>query len=273
MLNLGQKVVEIKTCAALDFGRQLLRCRNIHPGSNLLDQRQDIPHAEDASCVPLGIKNLQTIKLLTGTGKLDGRTRDLAHGQSRTTTRIAIEFGQDDAGQWQGFFESFGGIDRVLALHGIDHKEGFDRIQRRMQVLDFTHQGFVNRQAACSVHQQHIKEVLLGVVQRRKADINRLLVRCAGEPLGTSLGCHRFELLDGGRAINVTRDRQHFLFPLLNQVFGQLGGGRCFTRALQSSHQNDCWRLRSQVDIANSLPHGGCQFFVDDAHQHLAGLQ
>jgi len=37
--------------------------------------------------------------------------------------------------------------------------------QRGVQVLDFAHQRFVDGQAACRVHQQHIEKVFARVVQ------------------------------------------------------------------------------------------------------------
>ena len=142
-----------------------------------------------------------------------------------------------------------------------------------MQLLDFQHQRFVNGQATRGIHQQDVKEVLLGVIQCRTANIDWLLVRAAGKPFGTGLRSHRLELLDRGRAVNVCRDGKHFFLALFDQVLGQLAGGGGFTGTLQASHQNDGRRLGCQVDIAHALAHGGGQLFVNDADQYLAGLQ
>ena len=144
LLNLGQKIIEVKTGAAFDFGGQLLRRLDIHAGGDLLDQSDDIAHAQNAPGVALGVKHLQTVNFLAGAGKFDRRARNLAYRQGRTATRVAIDFGQDDAGQRQRFFEGLGGIDRVLALHGVDHKQGLNRLQGGVQGFDFGHQSLVN---------------------------------------------------------------------------------------------------------------------------------
>ena len=76
-------------------------------------------------------------------------------------------------------------------------------------------------------------------------------------------------MLNGGRAVNVGRNRQHFFLALGDEVLGQFGGGGGFTRTLQTRHQDHCGRLCRQIDVRDPLAHGGCQFFLHDAHQHL----
>ena len=82
-----------------------------------------------------------------------------------------------------------------------------------------------------------------------------------------------FELFNGGRAVDVAGDSEHFLLALVDQVFGQLGGGGSFTGALKTGHQNHGWWLHCQIDVADALTHSRGQFLVDDADQNLAGLQ
>ena len=115
--------------------------------------------------------------------------------------------------------------------------------------------------------------MLLGVVQRRVGNVQRFLVRGAGEPLGTGLGGHGLELLDGRRAVHVARHRQHLLLALFNQVLGQLGGGGGFTGTLQARHQDHGGRLGGQVDVGHAFAHGGGQLAVDDADQRLPRLE
>jgi uncharacterized protein YbjT (DUF2867 family) len=59
-----------------------------------------------------------------------------AHRQRRAAARVAVQLGQHDAGQRQRLLEGLGGVDRVLALHGVDDEQGLDRVQRGVQVLD-----------------------------------------------------------------------------------------------------------------------------------------
>ena len=79
LLNLRQEIVQIKTTAALDFGRQLLRSFHVHASSDLLHQSQDIAHAQDAACMTFGIKYFKAVNFFAGACKLDGRARDLTH--------------------------------------------------------------------------------------------------------------------------------------------------------------------------------------------------
>jgi hypothetical protein len=93
------------------------------------------------------------------------------------------------------------------------------------------------------------------------------------EPLGAGLRGHGLELLDGGRAVDVGRHREHLLLALLDQVLGQLGRGGGLARALQAGHQDHGRRLGGQVDVGHALAHRGGQFLVHDAHQRLARVE
>ena len=273
LAQLIQEVAQVKTAATLDLGRELLGRGHVHTGGDLLDQRNDVAHAENATGVALGVEHLEAVDFFGHTGELDRRAGDVSHRQCRTAARIAVGFGEDDAGQRQGVAERLGGVDRVLTLHGVDHKQGLHRLEHAVQLLDFAHERFVDGQATGGIDQQHVKEVAFGVIQRGARDVGRFLLWCAGKPFGTGLRGHGLELLDGGRAVDVARDGQHFFLALFNQVLGELGGGGGFTSTLQAGHQDHRWRLGRQIDIGHTLAHGGGQFAVDDRHQHLTGRE
>ena len=101
------------------------------------------------------------------------------------------------------------------------------------------------------------------------------------EPLGAGLARHRLQLLDGGRAVDVGRDREHLLLALFDQVLGQLGGGGGLAGALQAGHQDHRRRLRGEVQFGHrleravlvGLAHRGGELAVHDAHQRLARRQ
>jgi hypothetical protein len=82
------------------------------------------------------------------------------------------------------------------------------------------------------------------VVERGQRDVARLLLGRGREPLGAGLRRHGLELLDGGRAVDVGRHREHLLLALLDQVLGQLGRGGGLAGALQAGHQDHGRRLR-----------------------------
>ena len=58
LLNLSQKVIQVKTAAAFDFGCQLLGGFHVYARRDLLHQSQNIAHAQDATGMTLGIEHL-----------------------------------------------------------------------------------------------------------------------------------------------------------------------------------------------------------------------
>jgi hypothetical protein len=126
-------------------------------------------------------------------------------------------------------------------------------LERGVQVADLGHQRLVDRQAAGGVDQQHVEVVRLAWSSAASA-MSRGFCRARREPLGAGLRRHGLQLLDGGRAVDVGRHRQHLLLALLDQVLGQLGGGGGLARALQAGHQDHGGRLGGQVDVATPSP-------------------
>ena len=239
----------------------------------MLDQGHDVAHAEDAARVAFGVEHFQAVDFFGCAREFDGRAGDLPHRQRRAAARVAVHLGEHDAGERQRLAEGFGGVGGVLALHGIDHEQSFHGLEGGVQGFDFLHQRFVNGQAACGVHQQHVVVLAAGVVQGGAGDVQRLLIGRGREPVGAGLRRHGFELLDGGGAVHVARDGEYFFLALLDQVARQFGRGGGFARALQAGHEDDGGRLRGQVDVAHAFAHGGGQLAIDDAHQRLAGLE
>ena len=85
LLNLREEIVQVKVVAAFDFVGQFLGGRHIDARGDLLDQGQDIAHAQHALCVAVGVEQFQAIHFFARTRELDGHTGDLTHRQSRTT--------------------------------------------------------------------------------------------------------------------------------------------------------------------------------------------
>ena len=176
---------------------------HVDTGRDLFHQGHDVAHAQNATGMALGIKHLQAIYFFTGAGKFDGRARDLAHRQSRAAAGIAVGFGQHNARQRQGLMEGARRVDRILALHGVHHKQGLDGIEGLVDLLDFQHQGFINGQATGGVDEQHIKVMPFGVLKRCQHNVHRFLPHLAGKPFRLGLGRDRFELLNGRWSVKV----------------------------------------------------------------------
>ena len=160
-----------------------------------------------------------------------------------------------------------------MPQHGVNNEQGLNGLQLLVQHRDFLHQRVVNGQATGRVNQQHINVMTARVVECGACNIKRRAAGVRREPLGPGLLGHGFQLLDGSGAVDVSRDGQHLLLALFDQVLGQLGRGRGFARPLQAGHQNDGGRLCSQVEIGDAADfvarHGGGKFAVHHAHQSL----
>ncbi len=117
----------------------------------VLDQGQHIAHVEDAGGHAIGIKALQSVHFFAGANKFDRFSSDVAYGKRCATARVAIQLGQDDAGQRESVVKSPRCVDCILPLHGIDDKQGFDGFECCVQRADFGHHGFVDTKAPRSV--------------------------------------------------------------------------------------------------------------------------
>ncbi len=122
-----------------------------------------------------GMERLQGVGFLARTQELDRFAGDVAHRKRCATTGVAIGLGQHDAGQRQGVIECRSGVGRVLTGHGIDHEQGFVRLDRGMHVANFRHHLCIDMQASGSIHQQHVAHLAACFGHRITGYISRLL--------------------------------------------------------------------------------------------------
>ena len=99
-----------------------------------LDQRQHVAHAEDARGHAVGMERLEPGELLAHARELDRLAGDVAHRERRAAARVAVELGEHDAGERQALVERARDVDRVLALHRVDHEQRLDGLQRGVQL-------------------------------------------------------------------------------------------------------------------------------------------
>ena len=133
-LELGQEVVEIER------GRPQLP---LHPRGFLfvdrfrrfLDQADDVAHPENPARQAIGHERLELIELLADAGELDRTLRDLAHRERRAAARVAIELGQNDAGDAQRLVKMRGHADRLLAGGRVGDEQDFLRLQEFLEPL------------------------------------------------------------------------------------------------------------------------------------------
>ena len=93
----------------------------------LLDEAEDIAHAEDAVGRAVGMERFQRVGLFAHADELQRLPGDVADGERRAAARIAIHLGEDHAGDAQPLVEFVGRFDGVLAGHGVGHEEDLHR--------------------------------------------------------------------------------------------------------------------------------------------------
>jgi len=130
--------------------------------------------------------------------------------ERRAAARVAVDFGEDDAGERQHVVEGFGGVGGVLPGHAIDHEQGFYRFQLRVQGADFVHQRVVDVQASGGINDEDVKILALGVVESARGDVRRFFAGVRRNKGRADLFGKGFELFDGRRAIDVGGDQRHF---------------------------------------------------------------
>ena len=143
----------------------------------LLDQRQDVAHAEDARRHALGVERLEAVELLATTpANLIGlpvtwRTDSAAPPRASPSSLVSTTPVSGSAS-----LNALRGVDRVLALHRVDDEQRLDRLQRRVQLGDLVHHRLVDGEAAGGVDDQHVVVVALRAQSSARArDVDRLL--------------------------------------------------------------------------------------------------
>ena len=89
----------------------------------LLDEGEDIAHAQDAGGQPVRMEDLQGVQLFPHPQELDGLAHHFPHGQRRAAPGVAFHLGEDHPGELQQVVETLAHLDRVLAGHGVGHQQ------------------------------------------------------------------------------------------------------------------------------------------------------
>src|SRR3989442_13023985 len=94
LLDLLAEVLQRERVLA-ELPSQLLRLRLVHGRLRLLDEREHVPHAEDARGQAVGMERLERVGLLAPADEGDGAPGDGPDGERSATPRIAAEVGED----------------------------------------------------------------------------------------------------------------------------------------------------------------------------------
>ena len=233
---------------------QLLGVFRIDRRRRLLDQRDDVAHAQNAVGHARGVERLDRVELFAGAGKLDRLAGDRAHRQRRATARIAIHPGQHDASEIDLARERLRDVDRILPGQRIDDEQGFTRLGDRRHRLHLVHQRAIDVEAAGGIEQQHIDRLQAGGIQRALGDGRRGLAGDDRQRRDIDLCAQHRQLLLRGRAVDVERRHQHLLAVLLADQLAELGSGRGLARALKPNHHDHHRRRGVEVQPLGRRP-------------------
>src|SRR5690606_37470292 len=174
-----------------------LRLLRVDDLLEVLDQADDVAHAEDARRETLGPELLELVERLAHAEELDRLAGDLLDRQRSATTRVAVELRHDHAVDVEALVERVGDVHLVLTGHRVEDEEDVRGRDRLVDVVELLHQGLVDRESAGGVEDDDVAALLHRRVDRLATDRDRILAlggvdRCA------ELAAERLQLLDGG---------------------------------------------------------------------------
>ena len=267
--DLVGKVVEVELALAQPVGH-LLRLVGVDGLGGLLDQRDDVAHAENARSDALGVEVLQPVKLFAGAEQLDRLARHGAHGQGRAASAIAVDAGEHEAGDADLVVEGTGEVDCVLTGQRIGHQQRLYWLGDVADGLHLGHQLLVDEETAGSVEHDHVVTALAGFRHGAFRDGAGLFALYDGQRVNADLLAKNGELLLRGGAAHVERGHQDLLLVALLEPLRDLGGGGGLARALQADHQHRHRRGGLEVERSRVLAQHLDQRVVDDLDDHLA---
>ena len=103
-------------------------CLLINGVLRLVDEGQHIAHAEDSARHSVRVERLDIVELFAYARefyRLAGYRQDC---QSGTASGVAVQLGEDNARDVEGFIEALCDVHRVLTGHGVDNEEYLARI-------------------------------------------------------------------------------------------------------------------------------------------------
>ena len=209
--------------------------------------------------------------------KHDRLAGDRAHRQRRAAARVAVDAGQDDAGDAGALAERLGDIDRVLAGHRVGDQQGLVRRRRLAHRGDLEHQLLVDVEPAGGVeHDDVVALACAPTCERAPGDRDRPLAGDDRQGRDADLAAELRQLLLRRRPLHVERGHQHLLALAGLEAQRDLGRGRRLARALQPDQHDRrpaAGALRSsrrRLARAHRRPSICDQMVVDDLDHHLA---
>ena len=218
------------------------------------------------------MKQLDHVQLFPGAHKLDGLARGCPDGQGRTAPGVAVQLGQQHSINTQCLVKGGGGVNGVLAGHGIHYQEDFMGMDIFLDTLQLVHELFINVQTACGIQEYNVISVVRGVFQRLPGDVHRVALAHLKNG-NVQLLAHHLQLLDGGGAVHVAGHQQGPFAVLAAHETRQLCAVSGFTGALETHHHHHRRSLRRGGKTGVAAAHELGKLLVDDLDDLLGGGQ
>ena len=273
LLHLLDLVVEIPQ-GELVLGQLFLELAGLFLIKLLLGlfyQGDHVSHAQDAVCDALGVEHIQRFQLFAGGNELDGFSHYGLDGKGGTATGVTVHLGEDHAVKVQAVVEGLGGLNGILAGHGVNDEEGFRGLDGLVQGRYLVHQLLVHGQAAGGIHNDHAVSLGLGLGDGAARNLDGVLLPFLRIDGNLDAFSEHLELLDGGRAEGIAGGEEHLHAPLGLQVQRQLAGEGGFTGAVKTGYQHYAG-IALDVNFLRGGAHEFRELVVHDLHHHLLGL-
>ena len=218
------------------------------------------------------MEGLDHIQLFAGAHELDGLAGGSADGECRTAAGIAVQLGEHHAVDAQRLIKGGGGVDGVLAGHGVHHQQNLVGVNGGFHALELVHERFVHMEPAGGIEKHHVVAVVTGVADGVFGNGNGIALALFKDRQ-IQLSAHHLELFDGGGTVHVAGGQQRPLAQLPAHEPGQLGGGGGFTGALQTHHHHNGGTVVGHGQLAAGAAHEVGQLLADDLDDLLGGSQ
>ena len=165
------------------------------------------------------MEDIQSIHLFARSDELDRFVDHRSDRKSGTTASITIQLSQYHTVKIEAFVEFFRRINCILSGHGINHKQGFIRLDSTLDRSDLFHHLLIDCQTAGSIDNHDIITFRTCFADRVHRDLHRILVFQFHIDRHSDLFTDYAQLLDSGRTIHVTSCQQRlFIFLCLQQI-------------------------------------------------------
>ncbi len=257
-------------------------------GLGFFDEGDDIAHAENAGGDAVSVEFFDGVELFADADVFDGLAGDGLDGEGGAAAGVRVELGDDDAVEFKLLVEGFGGVDRILAGHGVDDEEDLMGVERGVDLLQLVHEGVIDVEAACGVEDEDVGTFGFGGGEGVFADLggNADGFAVLGDFIGfgvevdLSAAAHfgdlfgeDLELRDGCGALEVS-GAEHDVFALLFELGGELATGGGFAGALEAAHHDDggAGGDEHETGLVFLVAHELNELVIDELDHLLAGL-